>query len=120
MGPCDHEWFTDILTNKMFMTCFCYCGLCYDHTLLIREGNGCIDDDCFCRELPNDNCRAVTALQVPETAVHIPQINAQPVENVLKDLPEKPGKTGTCRQCKSPTYRKGTRGRFPVLCEGCK
>jgi hypothetical protein len=57
---------------------------------------------------------------VPPTAIHLPQLNATPVENVIGDLPEQPGKTGSCRKCKGPTYRKGNRGRFPVLCEGCK
>lgn len=119
-GPCDHEYFRDLMDNTIFLTCFCFCGVCYDHTYYVREGNGCICDECFCRQLPNEDCRATTALMVPETAEHLPQLNAQPIENVVKDLPEKPGKTGTCRECKAPTYRKGDRGRFPVLCEDCK
>jgi hypothetical protein len=119
-GPCDHETFRDLLNNEIFITCYCFCGHCYDHVLLMSEGNGCTCEECFCRRLPNADCRATTALMVPETAEHLPLLNAIPVENVVKDLPEHPGKTGTCRKCRAATYRKGTRGRFPVLCDSCK
>lgn len=118
---CDHEQYRDLYTNEVSMTCFCFCGLCYDHTLLIREGNGCIDDDCFCRKPPNGNCRAgATNLQLPDTVEKVTQFDREPVEKVLIDMPEKPGKTGTCRECKGPTTRNGNRGRFPILCGSCK
>jgi hypothetical protein len=52
--------------------------------------------------------------------VKLPQTDGKPIETVVSDLPEHPGKTGTCRECGSPTYRKGTRGRFPSLCTECK
>src|SRR5690606_19675553 len=116
-GACDHEYFRDILNNEIFLTCFCFCGTCYEHANYIREGNGCICEECFCRDLPNDDCRAVSSILAQEVGEHLPYFNGQPVENVIKDLPEKPGKTGTCRECKGPTYRKGSRGRFAVLCE---
>lgn len=120
-GACDHEWFRDILRNEIFMTCYCYCGECYDHASLVLEGNGCIDSHCFCRNQPNDNCRAATAAHIYDSgAEKLPQLDAKPVKTIIKDLPENPGKTGTCRKCKAPTFRHGTRGRFPVLCEGCK
>ncbi len=120
-GPCDHEWYLDIRTRVRFMTCYCYCGNCYDHVLLLREGNGCIDDNCFCRQQPNGDCRATTAAHIYDSeAEKLPNLDSKPVEVVIKDLPENPGKTGTCRECKGPTYRNGTRGRFPTTCEGCK
>lgn len=121
MSGCDHEYFRDFSLNTIFMTCFCFCGNCYDHTLLLREGNGCIDDECFCRTIPNGDCRSTTAAHVYDTgAVKLPQAGGKPIEPVVSDLPEHPGKTGTCRECKGPTYRKGDRGRFPVVCENCK
>ena len=119
-GPCDHEYFRDLLNNEIFLTCFCYCGNCWDIVLLRKEGNGCTCDECFCRRLPNSDCRTTTTIQLPETSVKLPQGRGKPIETVVKDLPEHPGKTGTCRECKGPTYRKGDRGRFPVLCEDCK
>ncbi len=104
---CDHEQYLDVYTNKIFMTCFCYCSKCYSQDSFINEGNGCIDTDCFCRNP-----------EMPPSAIRI--TNNILKEDVVADLPENPGKTGTCRKCKAPTYRKGDRGRFPVLCEGCK
>ncbi len=122
MGECDHEWFWDHHGGgKRFMTCFCYCGLCYDNTLRLTEGNGCIDEDCFCRNQPNEDCRSYTAAHIYDTgAIKLSQGGGKPIEPVVHDLPENPGKTGTCRVCKGPTYRKGDRGRFPVMCDTCK
>lgn len=118
---CDHEWFHDPYTRELFMTCYCFCGMCYDQMLWTSEGNGCICDDCFCRQIPeNSDCRTTTVLFMPETVVKIASSGSKPIEPVVHDLPEKPGKTGTCRECKGPTYRKGTRGRFPTLCEDCR
>ena len=74
-GPCDHEYFRDLMDNTIFLTCFCFCGVCYDHTYYVREGNGCICDECFCRQLPNEDCRATTALLVPENAEHLPYVD---------------------------------------------
>src|ERR1043165_5715471 len=109
-GSCDHEWYRDILANEIFLTCFCYCGTCYDHVSFVSEGNGCICDDCFCRKQPNGDCRSVTAAHIYDTgAEKLPSIDAKSVENIVKDLPEKPGKTGTCKKCKAPTYRNGNR-----------
>lgn len=104
---CDHEQYLDYYANKIFMTCFCYCPDCYDQSLFISEGNGCIDEECFCRDPA-----------MPPSAIRLTDNIKQ--EDVVADLPESPGKTGTCRVCKEPTYRNGDRGRFPVLCTDCK
>ena len=104
---CDHEDYYDMWTGTVFMTCFCFCHKCYDQTLFVSEGNGCIDPDCFCRDPA-----------MPPTALKITQNIKQ--EDVVADLPENPGKTGTCKKCKGPTFRNGDRGRFPVLCKDCK
>jgi len=124
MSYCDHEQYRDHRTGVIFLSCFCFCGLCYDQSRMIQEGNGCICDECFCNELPiNVDCRGGQAnLMLPESVTKLPKIGGKPVETVVSDLPEQPGKTGTCRTCGAPTYRKegATKGRFPSLCEGCK
>jgi hypothetical protein len=118
-GPCDHKHLYDIFSKQHIWVCYCFCGNCYDQTLLVKEGSACVCDECFCRTLTlHVNCRAETELMTPVSAIAVG--NRKPVETVIKDLPEKPGKTGTCKKCKAPTYRKGDRGRFPTLCEDCK
>lgn len=114
---CDHQHFMDLNNGKMFMACFCFCDQCWDQVAFVTEGSGCIDADCYCRNLEGE-CRTAVATHVYDNNhVYLPSIDDKPVTQVVSDLPEQPGKTGTCRVCKEPTYRKGTRGRFPVLCD---
>lgn len=119
---CTHEQFRDFTTNEIFVTCFCYCGTCFDYERFASDGNGCVCTDCFCREDDDKRCRSTVRVDYDDDlAIKIKKkAPRKPVETVIRDLPEKPGKTGTCRTCKQPTYRKGDRGRFPVLCEDCK
>lgn len=109
----DHAQSRDHHANRIFTTCYCFCEECYSEPRRQTEGNGCICEECFCRDP-----EYLTPWVVIEPVE--PARTVTKVENVVKDLPESPGKTGTCRTCKGPTFRKGDRGRFPVMCEGCK
>lgn len=99
----DHTQFPDPMNPKrILLSCTCFCETCYSEEQRSVRGQGCICKDCFCDD-PGP-LHPLYYADKPTTAI------------VRKD--DEPH--GECRKCGVNTYRKGTRGRFPVLCEACK
>jgi hypothetical protein len=112
-----HDQARDHYTQQIFITCYCYCDECFSATIRVGGGNGCICPECFCREV------SLSKRRLPSQYYRDPaEAPKRHVENIVKGLPETiPGsKSGVCRTCGKPTFRQGSRGRFPVLCKGCK
>lgn len=117
----DHHPFRDPHTNRIVVACDCMCVRCFDGSLTESTGKGCICLDCLCMEQETSSPRL--AAEYYQKIEKPGKAKVRRVENIVKDLPETidiPAKTGTCRECGKPTYRRGTRGRFPVLCQECK
>lgn len=98
----DHDQFPDPMNPKrILLACSCFCDTCYSEEQRAERGQGCVCKDCFC-----GNPGPLSPLYYAE--------KPEPVTRTA-DEPH-----GECRKCKAKTYRKGSRGRFPVLCEACK
>jgi hypothetical protein len=90
--------------------CDCFCETCYDDDQRVALGQGCICVDCMC----NQNLGALPAPYYESNK------NVKPPTVVAPKVATTVRRSGTCRKCSGETIRKGTRGRYPVLCEGCK